>query len=222
MRSEPRFLRAHTPLEPSRSRGSLLRIGLVAGLMAALLSPSAWADDWTLARDEDGITVYTRPVSDSGIAEFRGEAIVEAPVDAIVGLLRDSDRFKTWFPNTPESKLLFRDGDVSVQYSVMGTPWPMSDRDNVLRSVRSKDASTGTITIVVEADPDYHPEHPDRVRVRQAKGRWILEPRGANRSHVTFQMHLEPGGGIPEWMINARVVESPFEALANMRKTLAR
>jgi hypothetical protein len=30
-------------------------------------------------------------------------------------------------------------------------------------------------------------------------------------------MHLEPGGGIPEWMINARVVGTPFEALTNLR-----
>lgn len=180
------------------------------------------AGEWRLARSEAGITVHLRDVPGSGIAEFKGEALVGAPVSAITALLRDSNRFKTWFPNTPESKLLSRDGDVSVQYSVMGTPWPLSDRDNVLRSVRSVDPSTGVVTIVVEADPDHHPEQPGRVRVRHARGRWVLVPRGPDATHVTFQMHLDPGGGIPDWMINARVVESPFEALTNMRETLAR
>ena len=31
-----------------------------------------------------------------------------------------------------------------------------------------------------------------------------------------------PGGGIPEWLTNARVVDSPFEALTNMREVLSR
>ena len=30
-------------------------------------------------------------------------------------------------------------------------------------------------------------------------------------------MHLDPGGGIPEWMINARIIATPFEALTNLR-----
>jgi hypothetical protein len=34
-------------------------------------------------------------------------------------------------------------------------------------------------------------------------------------------MHLDPGGGVPQWLINARVVETPFEALRNLRATLA-
>jgi hypothetical protein len=33
-------------------------------------------------------------------------------------------------------------------------------------------------------------------------------------------MHLEPGGGVPDWLINTRVVETPFEALVNLRRAL--
>jgi hypothetical protein len=34
-------------------------------------------------------------------------------------------------------------------------------------------------------------------------------------------MHLEPGGGVPEWMINTQVVDTPFEALSNLRTAVA-
>ncbi|MCR9096323.1 MAG: START domain-containing protein [bacterium] len=180
------------------------------------------AADWTLGRQEDGITVHTRPVEGSGIDEFRGVAEVDAPAEAIVALLRDSNRFKDWFPNTPESRLLDRNGAVSHQYSVMATPWPVSDRDNVLRSVLSRDTETGVVEITVTADPDHYPEQPDRVRVRRANGLWRFEPLSESRTRVTFQMHLEPGGGIPQWMINARVVATPFEALGNLREMVAR
>ncbi len=213
-RAHPLHTGARAALVPSLF-SLILALGLATGSTAS-------AREWTLGREGDGITVHTRPVDDSGIDEFRGIAEIAAPADAILSLLRDSDRFKTWFPNTPESRLLSRQGPVSYQYSVMATPWPISDRDNVLRSTRHTDPSSGVVTIEVEAAPDFHPEQPGRVRVRRARGRWTLEPIGPNRTRVTFQMHLEPGGGIPDWMINARVVATPFEALANLRATVER
>lgn len=192
---------------------------VVALLLAASTSHAA---DWRLGRQEDGITVHTRPVEGSGIDEFRGVTEIDAPAEVLVALLRDSDRFKEWFPNTPESRLLDRTGNVSHQYSVMDAPWPVSDRDNVLRSVLSRNAESGVVEITVTANPDHYPEQDGRVRVRRARGLWRFEPVSESRTRVTFQMHLEPGGGVPQWLINARVVATPFEALANLRTTIAR
>jgi hypothetical protein len=195
--------------------------------MLGLATAAADAEDppaapWHLDRSEDGIEVYTRPVEGSGVKAFKGVATVHASVDVILRVLRDSDRFKTWFPNTSESRLLDREGPVSHQYSVMDAPWPVEDRDNVLRSVTSRDAGTGVVEIVVDAEPDYYPVQVDRIRVQKAHGSWRLEPIGKDETRVTFMMHLEPGGGVPEWLINLRVVASPYEALTNLRKVVRR
>jgi len=126
---------------------------------------------WPLDQEKDGIEVYTRPVAGSKIKEFKGFTGVDSGIDNILALLRDSNRFKTWFPNTSESKLLARKGDMSYPYFVMAKRWPMADRD--------------------------------------------MKTNGA------FTMHLEPGGGIPQWMINLRIVAPPFEALTNLQTTVA-
>ena len=183
---------------------------------------AAATSDWTLAKSAEGIEVYTRPVAGSGVEEFKGVAEVGGDVDSILAVLRDSARFKDWFPNTTESRLLSRDGTVSYQYSVMGAPWPIAERDNVIRSELVRDASTGVVEIGVEAAPEYYPQQEGRVRVRKAKGMWTLEPVGPRRTRITFRMHLEPGGGIPDWLINSRVVNSPFETLRNLRAVLSR
>ena len=180
----------------------------------------AETEDWSLDKQKNGIDVYTRPVADSGIKEFKGVAEVAAGVAVILAVLRDSDRFKTWFPNTSESSLLGREDDVSYQYSVMTAPWPVSDRDNILRSVSTHNNETGVVVITLNAVPDYHPEAEGRVRVQRARGSWKLEPLAANRTNVTFTMHLEPGGGIPQWLINTRIVATPFDALTNLRTTV--
>jgi hypothetical protein len=142
------------------------------------------------------------------------------PADDILRLLRDADRFSSWFPNCPESKLLGRRDEISYQYSVMDSPWPVSDRDNVWRSELRREAESGRIVIDLSAAPDHHPEQEGRVRVREAHGAWQLDPTPDGGTRVTFRMHLEPGGGVPDWLINTRVVETPFQALVNLRRAL--
>lgn len=195
-------------------------IGLFVFLFCGATATASTSAEWTLDLQKDGIDVYTRPVEGSGIKEFKGVAEVGVSVEKILELLRDANQFKTWFPNTPESRLLARDGDVSYQYSVMGTPWPMDDRDNVLRAVTTRDEDTGEILIEITAAPDYYPVQKGRIRVRKAHGTWQLKPIGPDKTQVTFNMHLEPGGGIPQWMINTRIVATPFEALTNLRATV--
>jgi hypothetical protein len=193
--------------------GSSLALGGVAG--------TASAGEWVLEKQADGIDVYTRPVVGSDIKEFKGEGVVGIEIEAIVALLRDSSRFKDWFPNTSESKLLGRDGATSYQYSVMSTPWPIADRDNVFLTVLTRDEPSGRIEISVDAAPDAHPIQRGRHRVTRASGSWRLTPQGPDETHVAFTMHLEPGGGIPDWLVNARIVATPFEALENLRNILS-
>lgn len=215
-----------------RTVRALLILGSLAVLLMPLLPPSARAASterakdqaggitWKLARREAGIEVYTRAVAGSDVKAFKGEGLVAAPVERIRALLRDGDRLHEWFPNTPTSKLIAVEGETRLQHTVMATPWPVSDRDNVLRSVTRKDQATGTVDIQLTAAPDAYPIQKDLHRVTKANGSWRLEPRGPQETWVVFAMHLEPGGGIPDWIVNARVVATPFEALSNLRSAL--
>jgi hypothetical protein len=203
-------------------RGHSIGLTLLIAAAGSLTAGLASAEEWKLARRENGIEVHTRPVAGSRVEAFRGAGLVEAELEAVLAVLRDSDRFHEWFPNCPESKLLSREGAISFQYSVMAAPWPVDDRDNVFRSVLSRDGATGVVELLISAAPDAHPEQPGRVRVRTARGSWRLEPSGTDETRVIFTMHLEPGGGVPAWLANARVVATPFEALQNLRARLAR
>lgn len=204
------------PAHPAR-----LRLMSLLSLAILLASPSYASEAWTLDKEADGIRVYTRAVTGSGIKQFKGTGDVDAPVERILEVLRDTPNFAKWFPNTRESKRLATEANAHYQYSVMETPWPTADRDYVLRTETVRDPETGSVLIRLVAAPDFHPEQPGRVRVRIAQGRWMLDPISPDRTRVTFIMHLDPGGGIPQWMINARVVATPFEALTNLRAQAA-
>ena len=97
------------------SIGLKLRLVAVSSLISLVAGGSlaSAANDWSLEKQESGIDVYTRPVEGSGIKEFKAEGVVDAGVEKVLAVLRDSDRFHEWFPNCPESKLLEREGGAS-------------------------------------------------------------------------------------------------------------
>jgi len=210
----------HAGSMPNPTKFILLPWALQLSLCLFMTASTANASEWELQKQADGIDVHTRSVDDSTIREFKGEGIVAVEIDAIIELLRDSSRFEDWFPDTSESRQLERDGDVSYMYSVMSMPWPVSDRDNIFRSVWTHDESTGQVELSIFAAPEHHPAQRGRHRVTRAKGSWLLTPNGPDKTHVKFTMHLEPGGGIPDWLVNARIVSTPIGALVNMRHIL--
>lgn len=197
------------------------RILAIAALAQLAHASSAAAEDWVERFNEDGIAVHTRPMAESSFQEFRGRTVVPAPLDSVLATILDGDRFHEWFPDCPRSELLERNGDVQLQYTVTAAPWPVSDRDAIYEMAVSRDESGGSALVRVGVRPDAYPLQDSMVRVEKAKGSWTLRSVDADRTEVTFQMHLEPGGGIPAWLANARVVDTPKGAMVGLRARFA-
>ncbi len=195
--------------------------------MLVLLSPvQAVADladlPWQLQLREDGIEVYTAVLPDSRIRAFRGVARIDAPLADVAALIADTARMPDWFPDTEHAATIMDASGTEYAYTVTDAPWPVADRDVVLHASSSFDAATHSMRIDLRAVPDAYPEQPRRVRVREASGYWLLRALDADSTEVEFSMHLDPGGGVPKWLVNSRIVQTPHKALANMRAKLAR
>lgn len=80
-------------------------------------------------------------------------------------------------------------------------------------------AGDDSVTIRVEAVPEYVPLRDGKVRIPKANGQWKLEPN-AEGVNVTYQMHASPGGAIPSWLANQTVVDTPFGTLKALRSFL--
>lgn len=190
-------------------------VRLLPTLAAALVAIPAAASSWQLQRDEDGIRVWTRPVPGSAVARFRGETFVKAGTAAIKAVLTDVPRMPEWFPDCVEARTLSKEGDVELRYVVTGTPWPVDDRDAIYR-IETIRPPSGIVRIEMGVRPDALPEQAERVRVQRADGGWTLTPEDGG-TRVAWELHLEPGGSVPTWLVNQRVVDTPFRALRELR-----
>lgn len=176
--------------------------------------------NWQLKKNEDGIKVYTREVKGSSADEFKSVCTYNAKPEQVLNILLDASKYTEWMPNVCKSKLLKRiSANVQIDYIENKAPWPVKNRDIVSKRkiIYNKN---GSITIEVAADPDFIPEKDNIVRIKKMKGFWKIIPEGEVKVKVIFQVLSDPGGNIPAWLVNTRIVDTPFESLQGLGKVL--
>lgn len=193
---------------------SYTRVALVVALGLSM-APSAWAEDWKVAKDEDGIQVSLSEVPGSKYKAYRGVTLIKAPLAKVRALQEDVAGACAWIHECQSQKLLKHEGDQSWTYSRFNTPWPVTPRDSVVHVVSTQGAD-GSMTRTLTGEPGYVPPEQGYVRVAEVKGFWKLVPKGET-TEVTYQVHTEPGGSVPSWLANKFVVEAPFNTLKGLR-----
>jgi hypothetical protein len=177
--------------------------------------------EWELKKEDDGIKVYTREVEGSDIRAFKAEAIMDGKLSAFVGVLQDIHAYTDWFSNVAEVQLIEINDTFHVHSSVTSAPWPVSDRYGVFSNTYSQRYDHKTVTVKVKALDGYIGEMDGKVRILDATGSWTFHPVGYNKVEVTFTMHAEPGGNIPNWVANMFLVDGPMKDFKNLREQVA-
>ena len=196
--------------------GSLHRVAMVCGL-SVLMVGAAHAEDWKVAKNEDGIKVSLSEVPGSQYKAYQGVTTIKAPMAKVLGLQEDAVAACAWIHECKSQKLLKHEGDQSWTYTQFNTPWPVTPRDSVLQ-VTSVKGSDGSLTRNLIGVPTYIPEEKGFVRVAQVEGFWKMVPKGDNLTEVTYQVHTEPGGSVPSWLANKFVVDAPFNTLKALKE----
>jgi len=169
--------------------------------------------------DELDITVFTRTVGKSPLKEFKGVTHIKAPVEAFVALLEDTQRATEWMHNVTTFKVIESPSDVeNVVYTVNATPWPVTDRDVYIRSVFSAN-EIGQVTSSIQLEPGFDKDD-DYVRMSGIVGKWQFTPKENGMTEVVYQVHADPGGSLPNWLVNAIVVDTPLSTLENLHKVV--
>jgi len=195
---------------------SLHRMAWVCGF-AVLVSAAAQAEQWVVAKDDDGIKISLSDVTGSKYKAYRGETIINASMAKVRGFQEDVTGACKWIHECKTQKALKREGNKVWTYTQFNTPWPVTPRDSVLE-VTSINGADGSLTRELKGEPKYIPEAAGFVRVAEVEGFWKFIPKGPNQTQVTYQVHTEPGGSVPSWLANKFVVDAPFNTLKTLKE----
>ena len=180
------------------------------------------AQEWTLAKQKNEVSVYTRFIEGWSIKEYKAVFKVRSELEQVIKVLKDIKGRINWLYNTIEVKPVGEQGkDKICFYSQYHAPWPVSNRDNItifhFRNVNKK-----IIRIEMECIPSLPnvPEKDGLVRIKELKGHWIIKDLGNGMIEVIQQCVADPGGSLPDWLANSSVVDSPYNSMLSLKKII--
>jgi len=182
-----------------------------------LVAGTAHAQEWERVYEADNLHIERRANEGSALNEIRGVTRVQASLNALMALLKDADFNEHWVYRSGGARILQEAGHARAYvYGIVDAPWPMDDRDTVVRFDYRQDPETKEITIDITNVPDFIAVKADFIRVPEIGGYWRLTPEKDGWVEVTYQVYGDPGGWIPAWLANQAAEYSVRMTLQNM------
>ncbi|MBP7584450.1 MAG: START domain-containing protein [Spirochaetes bacterium] len=173
---------------------------------------------WRLVRDESGIRVFTRDVADSDMDEFKAVTVINARIEVISEIFRDGPGYVKWMADCIEARIVKSIGrDTLIIYHATNAPWPVNDRDVVVKSRVVRDYSRGSFTAYLESfDTDLVPRRSDRVRMTKLTASFELAVVDREHTRVTYTVLADPAGSIPASVTNFFAKNNPHTTLKGL------
>ncbi len=171
---------------------------------------------WDVEAEEDGIRVESREVEGSGVRAFHATVDVNGSAESILALMDDPASYLHWVHGCSHSVFLSKpDFFHRLSYQINDMPFLITDRDLVMWVVVTAEAQ-GEYQIWMSNRPDAHPEQ-GLVRVNRLQGFYRLIPLDAEHTRIVWEQHIEPGGYLPDWLVNQLLRNIPLNSLRNLR-----
>ena len=194
-------------------------------LLLWLCASVCLADDaggWTVIDRNRGITVSRRVQAGCALPSFRGQGKIEGNVLQVLAVLLDLERVSTWAHGVSDSRIVQRvDPRTHVLYLHSDLPWPVRDRDMVVRSsveiLRPKDE----FRVTLRCEPGAAREQSGTIRVKRCFSTFHLRRVDAKTTEVDYVMTLDPGGHLPNWSTELITTSTPFKTLVALEERAA-
>ena len=196
---------------------------ILLGLLSLHQITWAEASQWQLQKDGK-ITVYTRYIEGEQLKAFKVSTQVKSNLASMLTLLADTDAFPDWFFMMKGMEVIREPNAEGETYVRLLTeaPWPVKDRDAIIKATLTQNPQTQEITIIGVGVPQFYPEQKGFVRMPTLESSWRLTPLADGMLEIEMIGHANPGGAIPKWLANLAVTVMPTRTMKNIHKMLAK
>ncbi len=174
---------------------------------------------WEKKLDKENVEIFTREHAGSTIKAFKAIATLDAPLTQVMAVMANPNSCVEWVHGCIVSygfdAKSFNDRHA---YSVNDLPWPVADRDYVLKISTWREPDSGRIWMEMHAVTDKKPVTTQYERVTVAQTIYVFESTEDNKTQMTWLQHTEPGGALPSWLVNALLIDIPFKSLRKLEE----
>ena len=171
--------------------------------------------EWELKKDQDHVQVSVRNL-DNDTKEFLGKTLVNGHIDSIFSFIMDFDHANQWMYKIESSTIISTlKQDKFYVYFTVNINWPLADRDLIMEV--SSENKNNIRMISLYSRPEFISDNENYIRIRESQSVWTLEYIDNNRTKVSLQSHSDIAG-IPNWITDLFITQTPFYSLKNLRK----
>lgn len=197
---------------------------LLTGVILMACSAVSGADvnfqnlDWKEKVTENNLTISTAEVPGYQIKAFKAVSTYEASMAQMVAVITDMTHFTDWMEGALEAHVIKRFNNKSQAcYYVNDIPFPLKERDGVIvQTIRHIDDKN--ISIDLTPQNELAEERKKYTRVNHFLGNWILKEVDEGKVELTYQIHLDPAGMIPDWVVNLMITNTPKKTLKKLHE----
>lgn len=180
----------------------ILVVAAVLGLVAHLIYKYSGSRKWEYMGDKNGVKMYSMKIPGETLKVYKAVYHVQATLSTVVAFMQDNDsELDIEFYRARE---LERHGpQMLVTTWRSAFPFPLSDRDFVIRHTFTQDPANKEIAYTLQSLTQLIPEDPCCVRVPRMDNSWYIMPKGNNNDvEITWIIDMEVGGFMPYFMVN--------------------
>lgn len=187
-----------------------------------ILSPVVKAqDNWELRRDEDGIKIYSRRPNGGKLVELRLITQYNATPQQLINTMLDIGNYSNWIYGNKKASVIKKPNDHDIIYYTQAhLPWPIQDRDLVTELTIIPQTATAPMMIQAKSIQGVLPPQPHYIRVPYSLAIWRVMPDGNDKINVDYTFSLDPGGSIPNWLVNMTIASGPYKSFVKLRDIL--
>lgn len=186
-----------------------------------LLLPGYGQSDWKLKKEVGNLKVYARTPKGGGVQEIKVKCMVDAPLSSVIAIITDVPATTDWVYACTEAHILKQLSETeAIVYGKLEFPFPLQNRDFVAKTSIWQDDRTKEVFINTYNLPNYIPKVRKHVRIPKLTIHWRLKPLNANQVAVDYIMASDPGGMIPNWLVNRVIDKGPIRSMEAFEKLL--
>ncbi len=181
------------------------------------------AEGWEELSDGNGIKTWGKQVPGSSIVAFRGEGILDAPIAKAAQMLADTNRKAEWIHKCAEAKNIKTFSELDrIEYNRTLAPVIMKDRDFVYHAKVWLDMPKHQVRVLFKSiETPEVPEYSHAVRGKLMESRYTLTSIDeGKRTRAMVEVHADPAGAIPKWIVNLFQKSWPRNTLLGMQQQL--
>lgn len=188
----------------------------------------SYADDettgWKLVLEEDRVAVWNRYEPGRALPVFKGISTLDFGMFELLAVLDDTARHTEWMYNCAAARVLKQVNEFDrIVYNRTSAPWPVSDRDVVLTgTVEASLQRREVISKFSAIESSLMPRQDGVVRMPRLRGFWKFVALDERRTRVTYQIDADPGGSLPDFVVERASRKLPLETINGMRKQAAK